>query len=52
VRHTGDSRDNTWYTDILGYTTVGGKVGFLGVSVQSIVDGVVNEYQQPQITGL
>lgn len=36
VRHIGDTRGNDWYTDVMGFTTVGGKLGFLAGSIQNI----------------
>ena len=36
VRHFGDTRGNDWYTDIIGLTTVGGKAGVLGATVDII----------------
>ena len=35
VRHFGDTRGDAWYTDVTGYTTVGGRLGMLGATASS-----------------
>ena len=32
VRHFGDTRGDAWYSDVIGYTTVGGKLGLLAAT--------------------
>lgn len=42
VRHTGDSRGNSWYTEVTGYNTTYGT---------SLIDGVFNANSPPSLEG-
>jgi hypothetical protein len=51
VRHFGDTRGNDWYTDVIGYTTVGGKLGLLG-STAALGDAGTNQPVPSQNQGI